>query len=523
MFEDFKITQKDKYFLLFIVIFSTILVGYYINFNCNIGIFCSDVYVYLLNSQYYAGKNVFSTGNIFLSPLICFITSIFFKLGFVDKLAIYLVTGAFAIFGNIGFYLLLKRFFNEYLSLTGTIIYSGLTLYLTWLANGTLDVPAVSMIIWIALLEYLAIKENPKYFTPFIIFLTLGFFTRYSILLTFPAYALYYVLEEGFKIDPKARKYILIGTIISVIILAVTLSTVISMGHGEFEAGSQITHGIGGDYGSKTDPAYNTDFAYYLTNMLNFTSNSHTFFQGNPVLDHSTPVSWFLTLLLIAGMGLWINDHKRKLEKLDAIAVVFFILGIISFSRVTSVITIALVLIGLYLMGKDSDNKINYFMLGWILSNFIFFSYNPIKVNRYILPVFPAIIYFIILSIETIETHISITKNIIPIILIAIFIVQAFSFTATFEPTTIYSSPEDISNYIIENNPDYEKVHIGVYNIRPFAWWLGANTTGIPSGQHAAIDASNMTYYISNRPVDNLTNYTEIKNIDEMHLYEKIN
>lgn len=126
-------------------------------------------------------------------------------MGFVDKLAIYLVTGAFAIFGNIGFYLLLKRFFNEYLSLTGTIIYSGLTLYLTWLANGTLDVPAVSMIIWIALLEYLAMKENPKYFTPFIIFFTLGFFTRYSILLTFPAYALYYVLEKGFKIDSNAK------------------------------------------------------------------------------------------------------------------------------------------------------------------------------------------------------------------------------------------------------------------------------------------------------------------------------
>ena len=92
MFEDFKITLKDKYFLLFIAIFSTVLVGYYINFNYTIGIHCSDVYVYLLNSLYYTGKNIFSTGNIFLSPLICFLTSILFRLGLVDKLAIYLVT-----------------------------------------------------------------------------------------------------------------------------------------------------------------------------------------------------------------------------------------------------------------------------------------------------------------------------------------------------------------------------------------------------------------------------------------------
>ena len=108
MFGEFNIKQKDKYYLLFILIYSIILVGYYINFNNNLGIYCSDVYVYLLNALYYTGTNIRSTGTIYLSPLICFLTSIFFYLGFVDKMAIYIVTGAFAIFGNIGFYLLLK-------------------------------------------------------------------------------------------------------------------------------------------------------------------------------------------------------------------------------------------------------------------------------------------------------------------------------------------------------------------------------------------------------------------------------
>ena len=100
MFEELNIKQKDKYFLLFILIYSIILVGYYINFNNNLGIYCSDVYVYLLNALYYTGTNIRSTGTIYLSPLICFLTSIFFNLGFVDKQAIYIVTGAFAIFGG---------------------------------------------------------------------------------------------------------------------------------------------------------------------------------------------------------------------------------------------------------------------------------------------------------------------------------------------------------------------------------------------------------------------------------------
>ena len=140
MFEDFNITKKDKYYLLFITIFSTILVAYYIHFNEVIGVSCSDVYVYLLNALYYTGTNINSTKFIFLSPVICFLTSLFFRVGLVDRLAIYIVTGAFAIIGNIGFYLLLKKYFDENLSLTGTIMFSSFSLYLTWLANGTLDI-----------------------------------------------------------------------------------------------------------------------------------------------------------------------------------------------------------------------------------------------------------------------------------------------------------------------------------------------------------------------------------------------
>ena len=108
MFEEFNINKKDKYYLIFITLFSTILVAYYIHFNEMLGISCSDVYIYLLNALYYTGTNINSTKFIDLSPVICFLTSLFFRAGFVDELAIYIVTGAFAILGNIGFYLLLK-------------------------------------------------------------------------------------------------------------------------------------------------------------------------------------------------------------------------------------------------------------------------------------------------------------------------------------------------------------------------------------------------------------------------------
>lgn len=521
MFEEFNIGQKDKYYLLFILIYSIILVGYYISFNDNLGIYCSDVYVYLLNALYYTGTNIRATGTIYLSPLICGLTSIFFYLGFVDKQAIYIVTGAFAVFGNIGFYLLLKRYFDENLSLTGTVVYTSLTLYLTWLANGTLDIPAVSMTIWMVLFAILAIDDNPKYYLHAILFIVLGVFTRYTILLTLPALALYYVYKKGFAVDKKGLKYILRGIAIGLVLSAIIMSSIIVMGNGNFAAGSQISTGVSGAQGSQSDPAYNTDVSYYLANFINFISNSHTEIDGNPILDNSTPLAWGVMGILIIGMGLWIYENKRSPQKGDIIPLVFFILAAASFARISSVVTTLLVLFGLYFMGKDSENKTEYFMLAWIFSNIIFYSYYTIKVNRYFLPAFPAIIYFIVLSVDTVNRRVKINENAIPIILIVLFIIQAFAFTCTFEKTDEFKTIEDVSDYIITSNPDYENISIGVYNVRAYNWWLGGNLLPIKSNDTALIDASNATYYISDQSLNNLSNYSEIKNINDVYIYKK--
>ena len=291
MFEEFDIKQKDKYYLLFILIYSIILVGYYINFNNNIGIYCSDVYIYLLNALYFTGTNIRATATIYLSPLICILTSIFFYLGFIDHQAIYIVTGAFAVFGNLGLYLLLKRYFDENLSLTGTVIYCSMTLYLTWLANGTLDIPAVSMIIWTALFTVMAIKDNPKYYQHAILFLVLGVFTRYTVLLTMPALALYYVYEKGFTIDRNDLKYIIKGILKALVLIVLVFSIIMIMGQGPFGVSSQISNGFSGAQGSELDPAYNTNVDFYVANFTNFISNSHTVIDGNPHLENPTPLA----------------------------------------------------------------------------------------------------------------------------------------------------------------------------------------------------------------------------------------
>ena len=54
----------------------------------------------------------------------------------------------------------------------------------------------------------------------------------------------------------------------------------------------------------------------------------------------------------------------------------------------------------------------------------------------------------------------------------------------------------------------------------PFIIGGAAAVLGV-TGVKKAIDASNVTYYISNKELTNLTNYTKIKDINDMHLYEK--
>ena len=114
-------------------------------------------------------------------------------------------------------------------------------------------------------------------------------------------------------------------------------------------------------------------------------------------------------------------------------------------------------------------------------------------------------------------------KNILPVILIVLFIIQGFAFTLTFEDTNgYYMGPQEISEYIISNNDNWTNLTIGVYNMRPFYWYLGGDVIAISDNDIELIENSTLDYYISHKPL-NLTNYTEVTNIDGTYLYERIN
>ena len=147
VFEDLNLSKNDCFYLFVLTAFSIIVTYFLIILNESIGIYCSDVFLYLTNSLVFAGYSS-SKVYLYLSPFICFLTSILFRLGFLSEVSLYIVTGAFCILGNIGIYVLLKNRFSALLSLCGAILFGSFSLNLLWWANGTLDVPAVALSIW---------------------------------------------------------------------------------------------------------------------------------------------------------------------------------------------------------------------------------------------------------------------------------------------------------------------------------------------------------------------------------------
>ena len=614
--KDMNINKRDFPYILFLLIFSLLITTQMIIFNNQIGIYCSDVFIYLLNSLNFTGVNINANGSMYLSPIICFITSLFFRAGYVNINAIYIVTGIFAIIGILGFYILLKYNFNKILSLIGSILLFSLSLNLLWLANGTLDIPAIGLTIWTMIFFILSVDKDSKYYLIALPLFVLSFFTRYTAVLILPAMIVYFLGKHdiftgldnlisdrkalkkqltGF-LKSKELKNILKALIISLILLALFLIIIYSFSNSlNFLSQSSA---VNSGFKTRTiDTAYTTNTFFYITNFLNFLfAGKITFYKNIPTLYNPTLTSYLVMFITILGLilGLTTKFKNKKLRKtnlnglsdyksknneietyetsktkdyktkeikipentvkkvvekpedfktknfflaLKLIFIVTLIFSILSFNKISSTITILLTTLDIIILSellkKYEIKNLNYnlMMLTWFVVYLISFTYINIKVNRYILTLMPAFIYFFTLGLYYIEKQLDFnfkifkrqinTSQILAIVLIVIFIFSAFNFTSTVTVDDNIKSPQIISEYLKHYDPDYQSKEIGVYNKRPFSWFLKMNLFGITKENRNYLINSNITYYMANEKVNNLTNYHLIKNEGNLYLYER--
>ena len=558
------------------MIYSIIISCLLIRFNETIGIYCSDVYIYLYNSLVFA-RMASNTNFLYLSPFICFLTSILFRLGHISELSIYIVTGIFSIFASLGIYLLLRGYFSSLLSLTGGVLFTSFSLNLLWCANGTLDIPAVGLSIWAILFLILAVDENPRYYLLAFPLLVLGIFTRYTCLFLVPLFLLFYLSKHDFFyfldslfFDRKESflnvksflksgefKYGVVGLVLALILVLIFNFLILHFG-GHFSFLKQGLNIASGSKGAVVDNAYTTDALFYLHDFLNFLFAQKVFIDEKfiPHLIGASFVSYLVLFLLIFGIGIIVYKlfngfngnsldliegipYKTKHFKnlLILLLIISSIIAILGY-KINSLITITFLLVDFVvifsLLKNNGVDRKAYsapiFMAGWFLVYFIFFTFLNIKVDRYIITVFPAFIYFVVLALDEIlellnEKSFRICNfnlsYLIPIILIIICLFSAFTFTSTFEQDLDFNNYKVVADYLIDYDGDYASKDIASFKQRPFNWWLKDYTIPLTVNQTDYLESSNITYYICDEDLS-LENYTKIYNYKDIFLYERI-
>ena len=571
---DWKLNKQDLKYLIVLLIFALVTIFFRTEYHMSGGVFSPDKALYLLNALKYSGLdyyNIVNVNDLYLSPIISFLTSLLFRLNLVDQLAISLVSSFFALIGYFGLYFLLRNRFNSLLSLTGVIIYGSITEFLLNLSSGLLDVPGISISIWILLLAIIAIDRNPKYFIWVFPVFTIGFFTRYTVGFILPVVLFYYILKRNmldnillliedknlFKekligyLKSDEFKYIIISIFLGIILTLLIIKFLILDFGGSltFIEQSRLTTNISNVSPSAID--FSDDKLFYIKNLSEF------LFSEKRALD--TTFSYSLYIILIIGALIkftgfikqvnitYLKENiktKKNLLLLTIVLISFlgFCVGFkIYKNHMTTNILLLIFLIVLYslinniLINKTNKYELIFLFFAYLSINLIFISLYPIKVLRYALPLLPPLIFFIVLGLEGILDFIKHAEmksnlsneskekflNLIPIIIILVFMVSTFTFIEPMKIDGYSNSLVDASEYISSHDPDY---HFKTYatnnhNYRLVKWDLRVNITNIFDELNEESDDTNVTYIIDWQK-HKFDNYHKIYSNKYYYIYE---
>ncbi len=442
--DDLNLNRLDIIYLVVLILFSLFITLKAINMNMATNI-RSDVLVYLTNALFYSGlsENIHNTSNMYLSPVICYLTSLLINFGITGRESIFYVTGFFCIMANIAMYIFLKYRFNRLLSLLGAVLFGSFHIILTFWADGTLDVSVISLSIWTVIFIILAVYENPKYYILCFALVVLGIFTRYSAFFMIPVILLYFFSKNDFfnNIDlllydkdefklnairymkSKEFRYIMLGIIIAVILFVWICNVITSYGSG-LTFITQISHSLSGFEGPKyinETFGYQPNGTFYLENflfLLNFA----------PIISFGINFSKIILILIVISLSLHLinlilnmnivgkfisqkTDFKVKnfdkiLWILFVIFALLFIYGLTCSHMLANVSMFVAMVILFSILDKFPISKkfysMNFLCLAWFLVYFIFYSMINIKTYRYMISCIPPLVYFTIWSLDTI-------------------------------------------------------------------------------------------------------------------------
>lgn len=546
------------------------ITAYKIKIQMEIGLMW-DAFAFLMNAQFFAGHG-FSI-DLIRPVFLSFVTSLFFRMGYVSTFTISIVDGAFFVLGVIGLFLFLKQRFNDLQSLLGSLIFISFPVVLLWVGVGYTDIASTALSIWALYFTVLAVKKNPKFFYLVFPVFMLAFLTRFPAAITiFPI--LFYILVNRSYI--KNLKEISIGILISLFIITPVLIFWYKMTGNPFLPFLGTYASTAGTAGSAVNKfAYNPDSFYYVKNALYCFLNLN--FLNNP--SWSVFVSFIsleIFIIYSVAMGLIIYLHKilrikrsefknlenplksRKTKIIKGLMLFALVLiFIFSINNVNYILSDLLFLILVYFSYKIlKTEELNFLdidcsVMIWLMVYLIFNSIYQIKVCRYFIPMAPAVVYFMTLGITEFFTKIDSKKpnlsSILTVTLITIFLVftGAYLYHIEYDPLAngsnfslnhgkleikgeLYSGElyfetynttelKKVANWLESYDPNYKnKVIYSDYFWPHLSWYLKLDLKSAKTndkGEYLNNELKNhkADYYISMLHKVNLNDYIKIK------------
>ena len=572
-----EIMHKDKFPLFAVVAFSIFicLALIIINSSSNIlGHNYRDAYLYLIQAYHFAGTPIGGYDYVnYYSPLIPFLTSLLFRLGFVSEASLFAVTGLFYPIAVIGIYFLLNLRFNKFYSMLGAILYGSMSINLMWTANGTLDIPSVALSIWAVYFFIKGLESNQKFFYLAFPLLVLSVFAKYTGALTILVMMVYLLSKRD--IIGNFVKYIknIIGGIITSFVFIIPFLSYYIINGLPFGFINQAREVSTETISSNTAAAPANDLFFYISSLPRF------IYSPQKILGYF--------ILLVAAVGViygiyklinYLKEHyKDSANRLEisfypkirlnknvcfialAVSIIMIILTFLTAGMTSFIISELLLLIGLaifatsfnsiftdladidYVNDKKTSSKYKFFrfdfaMISWFLIYLVFFSSHLIKADRYFTALVPGFVFILVYSIERVtyllrnnnsKFNISkekAAKGFLAMLLI-LLLAASIGYLTIDRHDTLVDNEIETAKWI-ESCIDYENMTIYADRGPIYTWYLASEVDYCPSSVNISelgdyLNEQNASYYIMT-PLEDNVNYDYFQNKDSIEGFTKI-
>lgn len=529
---DFR-NDENKLTLIGVVLLGLIITSVIIYLNSThyiLGHSYRDVFFYLIQSLRMSGVEISGYAYVnYLSPFIPFLTSILFKMGFVNLSSIFITSGAFFFIGILGMYFILKLKFNNFYSFFGSFLYATLFINVLWVGNGTLDIGFVALMIWAIYFFAKAMEDNQKYFYLAFPIAVLSFFTKYTGAIVIPIMAVYFLSKPNFIQNFKKYFKHLLGGVIAGVLTSIPFFLYYFLNNiplGFLNQASEVSSESSLAVTHKGVPVGN-DLFFYIKGLI-YDISSTDYIVGVIILVISIIGFIFVIYTLIKTLkNSQINSKTYYITFITSIALIlisFFTASLFSF-----VFSELILFLGLYLfaysLNNISPNSFKYLSLNLAMFSFfmffmVFFTAHLTKADRYFISMAPGFIFLIVLSVDFLLNNVKKFRlnYIVPVFLMCLMLFACVNYLSGVGDDSLAVSEKHASDWI----SDKEGI---IYSDRGpvFTWYLQkevayARNPGNNTLLNQELLEGNATYYISSIPV-NLTDYKSVKEFGDVNVY----